>query len=59
MMPHPDLLGHSAQFDKKIIKLADGLWSAVGFAASNVHMIEGKNSITIVDTTDNLHTFTS
>jgi len=52
MMPHPDLLGHSAQFDKKIIKLADGLWSAVGFAASNVHMIEGKNSITIVDTSE-------
>lgn len=39
-MPHPDLLGYSAQFERKIIKLADDLWSAVGFATSNVHMIE-------------------
>ena len=52
MMPNPDLLEHSKQFEKQIIKLADGFWSAIGFAASNVHMIEGKSSVTIVDTTE-------
>ena len=51
-MPNPDLLKHSKQFEKKIIQLHDGIWSAVGFAASNVHMIEGDDSLTIVDTTE-------
>ena len=28
------------------------MWTAVGFAASNVHMVEGANSVTIIDTSE-------
>ena len=52
MMAHPDLVAHSAQFEKSVIELAPGAWTAVGFAASNVHMIEGADTVTIIDTTE-------
>jgi len=52
MKAHPDLIAQSAQTAKDIIKLAPGIWTAVGYAASTVHMIEGKNSVTIIDTTE-------
>ena len=52
-MPHADLIAHNdTQFKKSVVKLADGVWTAVGFAASNVHMIEGKDSLTIIDTSE-------
>ena len=52
-MPHADLLAHNEkQFKKSVIELAPGVWTAVGYAASNVHMIEGKNSVTIIDTSE-------
>ena len=51
-MPHPDLVAHGSQTRKDIIRLAPGIWSAVGYAASNVHLIEGRDSATIIDTTE-------
>jgi len=51
-MPHPDLVAHADQVRKDIIELAPGVWTAVGYAASNVHMIEGAESVTIIDTTE-------
>ena len=52
-MPNQKLIDHnSSQCSKSVINLAPGVWTAVGYAASNVHMIEGKNSITIIDTTE-------
>ena len=51
-MPHPDLLAHGEQTRKDIVQLTPGLWTAVGYAASNVHMIEGRNTVTIIDTTE-------
>lgn len=51
-MPHPDLIRHNAQFPKRVVELAPGFWTATGFAASNVHMIEGRSSVTIIDTTE-------
>ncbi|MEM7243373.1 MAG: alkyl/aryl-sulfatase [Pseudomonadota bacterium] len=51
-MPNPELVAQGKQFEKQVVKLADGLWTAVGFAASNVHMIEGQSSVTIIDTTE-------
>ncbi len=51
-MTHPALLAQNAQFRKEVIALAPGMWTAVGFAASNVHMIEGDETVTIVDTTE-------
>lgn len=52
MKAHPDLIVQGAQTARDVIELAPGVWSAVGFAASNVHMIEGANSVTIIDTTE-------
>lgn len=49
---HPDLLAQGQQTRKDIIELAPGIWTAVGYAASNVHMIEGDKSVTIIDTTE-------
>jgi alkyl sulfatase BDS1-like metallo-beta-lactamase superfamily hydrolase len=52
MNAHPDLVAHSAQTRKDIIELAPGIWTAVGYAASTVHMIEGDTTITIIDTSE-------
>ena len=52
MKAHPDLVAQDAQLRKDVIELAPGIWTAVGFAASNVHMIEGADSVTIIDTTE-------
>lgn len=52
MKAHPDLVAQGEQTRKDVIQLAPGVWTAVGYAASTVHMIEGENSVTIVDTTE-------
>ena len=52
MRAHPALVGQAEQTKKDIIELAPGIFTAVGYAASNVHMIEGKSSVTIIDTTE-------
>ena len=52
-MPNPDLIRHNeTQFQKSVIQLADGMWTAVGYAASTQHMIEGAQTVTIVDTSE-------
>ncbi len=51
-MPNAALIAHNEQFRKSVIEVAPGVWSAIGFAASNVHMVEGRDTITIVDTTE-------
>jgi len=52
MPAHPDLIAHSRQFPRQIITLAPGIHAAIGFAASNVYMIEGPDSIAIIDTSE-------
>lgn len=52
-MPNNSLVEHNAtQFRKQVVELAPGVWTAVGFAASTQHMIEGASSVTIVDTSE-------
>ncbi len=51
-MPHPDLIAHAAQTNKDIVQLGAGIWTAVGYAASNVHLVEGRESVTIIDTSE-------
>jgi uncharacterized sulfatase len=52
-MAHPDLVHHNeTQFRKSIVELAPGMWTAVGYAASTQHMIEGAQSVTIIDTSE-------
>ncbi len=52
MKAHPDLLENNSQFEKHVVPLAPGLWTATGYAASNIHMVEGAASVTIIDTTE-------
>ncbi len=47
---HPELREHTRQFDKKIFKIADNVYSAVGWDLANTIMVEGDNGIVIVDT---------
>ena len=49
---HPELKAHPDYFRKEIVKLADNVYMAFGFAASNVYMIAGKDSLVIIDTTE-------
>lgn len=49
---HPELLGHPEYFEKEIIQLADNVFMAFGFAASNVFMIVGDEGIVIIDTSE-------
>ena len=51
MNAHPDLIAQGEQTLKDIIELAPGVWTAVGYAASTVYMIEGATTVTIIDTT--------
>ena len=51
MNAHPDLIAQGEQTRKDIIELAPGVWTAVGYAASTVYMIEGATTVTIIDTT--------
>ena len=51
-MPHPDLIAHRRQTCRDIIRLAPGIWTAVGYAAANVHLIDGSRTVTIIDTTE-------
>ncbi len=52
-MPNAQLVQHNeTQFRKSVIELAPGIWTAVGFAASTQHMVEGATSVTIIDTSE-------
>lgn len=52
MPAHPDLVAQNAQFEKKLHKLSSTVHTAVGFAASNVHFLLGKNGVVVIDTTE-------
>jgi alkyl sulfatase BDS1-like metallo-beta-lactamase superfamily hydrolase len=46
-----DLAAHSAEFRREVIKVTDGVWSAVGWGAANSILIEGSDGVIVVDTT--------
>jgi alkyl sulfatase BDS1-like metallo-beta-lactamase superfamily hydrolase len=46
-----DLAAHSAEFKREVIKVTDGVWSAVGWGAANSILVEGTDGVIIVDTT--------
>ncbi len=52
MPAHPDLIAQNAQFAKKLHKLAANVYCAVGYAASNVHVLVGERGIVVIDTTE-------
>ena len=45
------LRAHSSEFRREVIKVADGVWAAVGFSNSNSVLIEGNGGSIVVDTT--------
>ena len=45
---------HTKHFERKIYKVADNVYSAVGFGLANSIMIEGDNGLIIVDTMESL-----
>ena len=49
---HPELKAHPAYFEKEVVQLADNVYQAFGFAASNVYMIIGDDGLIIVDTSE-------
>ena len=49
---HPELKAHPDYFQKKIVQLADNVYQAFGFAASNVYMIIGDDGLIIIDTSE-------
>ena len=49
---HPELQAHPDYFKKEVVQLADNVYQAYGFAASNVYMIIGDGGVVIVDTTE-------
>jgi uncharacterized sulfatase len=49
---HPELKAHPEYFEKEIVQLADNVYQAFGFAASNVYLIIGDDGLIIVDTSE-------
>lgn len=52
MAAHPELVAQDAQFQKKLHKLNERVYVAVGYAASNVSFIVGDVGVTLIDTTE-------
>ena len=50
MTPKEKLQAHSAEFRKELFQIADNIYFAVGYGASNVTMLIGETSLIIVDT---------
>ena len=49
---HTELKAHPEYFQKEVVQIADNIYMAYGFAASNVYMIVGDEGVVIVDTTE-------
>ncbi|PKN77041.1 MAG: MBL fold metallo-hydrolase, partial [Deltaproteobacteria bacterium HGW-Deltaproteobacteria-10] len=45
-----NLAEHSKEFEKKIYKVAEGVYSAVGYGIANSIMLVGKDGVVIIDT---------
>ena len=52
MPAHPQLMAQNSQFPKELVPLAPNVYAAVGFAASNVHLIVGEAGVIVIDTTE-------
>jgi alkyl sulfatase BDS1-like metallo-beta-lactamase superfamily hydrolase len=47
---HPELEAHSRLFEKRIYKIAQNVYSAVGWHIANTILVEGTDGVIIVDT---------
>jgi len=48
------LRAHTAEFRREVIKVADGVWVAVGFSDANSALIVGDGGSIVVDTTSDV-----
>ena len=48
----PSLWRHTAEFNREVIEVTDGVYVAVGFALANSIMVEGDDGIVIIDVTE-------
>lgn len=48
----PRLTEHSKKMEQRVYKIADNVYSAVGYALANSIMIEGRDGVIIVDVTE-------
>ena len=51
---NPDLKAHSAEFEKQVIEVTDGVYVAIGYGLANSIMIEGDDGVVIVDTMESV-----
>ncbi len=54
MQTHPELLAHPEYFSKEVVQIAENVYQAFGFAASNVYMIKGDDGLIIIDTSESI-----
>lgn len=54
MHTHSELLAHPEYFSKEVVQLAENVYQAFGFAASNVYLIIGDDGVVIIDTTESI-----
>ncbi|HWQ35371.1 MAG TPA: alkyl sulfatase dimerization domain-containing protein [Blastocatellia bacterium] len=47
---NPELREHTRHFERKVYKIADNVYSAVGWDLANTILVEGTNGVIIVDT---------
>jgi alkyl sulfatase BDS1-like metallo-beta-lactamase superfamily hydrolase len=46
---HPELVAHSAEFERRVYEVTDGVHVAVGFGLANSILLEGDDGVVIVD----------
>ena len=46
-----ELRAHSSEFRRELIRITDGVYIAVGYAASNVILVQGTDGVIVIDTT--------
>lgn len=51
---HAGLVAHSAEFEKKVYEVTEGVYVAVGYGLANSILIEGDGGLVIVDTMESL-----
>ena len=49
-----DLALHSAEFKQQVIRVTEGVYVAIGYGLANSILLEGKDAIVIVDTTESV-----
>lgn len=51
---HPELAEHSRIFEKKVHKIGDNVYCAVGWGLANIIFIEGSDGVVVIDTGESI-----